>query len=74
MKKSLYMQSAEIQRTGGFQKGGVEDRRLHWLKTIPSTSNYPYSQKEDHKGRLYEWAHLSIKGHFPKLTMKKWLN
>jgi len=24
---------------------------------------FSYIQKEDHKGRLYEWAHLSIKGH-----------
>lgn len=24
---------------------------------------FVYIQKEDHKGRLYEWAHLSIKGH-----------
>lgn len=65
------MHRAEIQLLGVFQKGGVGDRRLHWLKTIPLAHLIILLFKEEHKGRLYEWAHLSIKGHFAKLTMKK---
>lgn len=65
------MHRAEIQLLGVFQKGGVGDRRLHWLKTIPLAHLIILLFKEDHKGRLYEWAHLSIKGHRPKLAYVK---